>query len=109
MAQSLGSLADYLLRERIITKNLKQRNLVYQIRDQGPGRMFLVDDVGDTDFIPLSRFCKIWAEKKIQRKWTRFEQHLLRSFAHNPWIGELIAKIHVTRRSGEAKYRSCQI
>lgn len=108
LAQALVNLADYLQRERIVTKNLKQRNVVYQIRGKGLGRMYVVDDIGDTDFIPLSRFCGIWARKKIQRKWDRFEKHLLRSFTHIPLVEELLSLSHALGKDASGAQESCE-
>lgn len=73
---ALAALKAYLLRERIVTMTLKAKNIAFQRVAGGGGRLVLVDNVGNSDFIPASNYSAWLARRKIQRKWHRFEQEL---------------------------------
>lgn len=75
--QQLGSalerLRNYLLDNRIVTMTLKPKNIVYQRGEMGEGRLVIVDNVGNSDFLPLTNYSAVLARQKIKRKWRRFE------------------------------------
>ena len=73
---ALQELEAYLLRNRVVTMTLKAKNMVFRRTAENAGRLVLVDNVGNSDFIPLSNYSAWVARRKIIRKWRRFEQVL---------------------------------
>jgi len=79
LASALAQLRDYLLENRIVTMTLKPRNILYQRLGEGEGgKLVIVDNVGNSDFLPLTNYSGFLARHKILRKWRRFE-HLIAS------------------------------
>ena len=76
LSNVLEPLKAYLLRHRIITMTLKAKNMLYQKTAEKKAKLVLVDNVGNSDFIPLANYSAILARRKILRKWRRFEQTL---------------------------------
>ncbi len=72
LQQSLQGLKDYLMTQNIITMTLKPKNIVYQQRDDQNGLCIIVDNIGNSDFVPISSYNRFFGHKKINRKWTRF-------------------------------------
>lgn len=77
LSNSLHSLKEYLLRQRIITMTLKPKNILCQKRPSLRFRLFLVDNMGNSDFISICNYSRYFAEKKIRRKWKRLEDTFL--------------------------------
>lgn len=80
LARALAALQAYLLRNRIITMTLKAKNILFQRSSETDGKLVIVDNVGNSDFIPLADYSGFLARRKIRRKWRRFEQNLLRLY-----------------------------
>ena len=74
IGDALVELRAYLLGNRIVTMTLKTKNIVYQRLGVAAGRLVIVDNVGNSDFLPLSNYSAFLARQKIKRKWRRFEQ-----------------------------------
>jgi hypothetical protein len=72
LACALSGLRDYLMQNRIITMTLKSKNIVYQKMTGDSGKLVIVDNVGNSDFIPAGNYSGYLARKKISRKWRRF-------------------------------------
>ena len=77
LAQAFKALRFYLLENRVITMTLKTKNILFQKMEGGEGKLVIVDNVGNSDFIPITNYSAWLARLKIQRKWRRFEQDLL--------------------------------
>jgi hypothetical protein len=73
---ALPALKRYLLENRVVTMTLKSKNILLQLTGQGEGKLVIVDNVGNSDFIPLSHHVPGLGRTKIRRKWRRFEQDL---------------------------------
>lgn len=73
---SLQKLKCYLLSNKIITTEIKPRNIVCQRFGGQEFRAIIVDDIGNTEFIPFSSYINFLAKAKINRKWERFERLL---------------------------------
>jgi hypothetical protein len=56
---------------------------VFQQLAAGDGKLVIVDNVGNSDFIPLSKYNSVFARLKIARKWRRFETQLRRQYPGN--------------------------
>lgn len=94
LSNSLYLLKDYLLKERIITMTLAHRNIVCQRNKSGIFRLFVVDNIGNSDFIPISTYINCLAKKKIYRRWKRFEDRMLDTYAHNKALHRMLTSSH---------------
>ena len=81
--RTLLELKRYLLKERIIVRDLRPSNIVYKKSTYSTGRLVLIDGVGNADFIPIANYLHLWARKKILRKWQKFSTRLLASYPDN--------------------------
>lgn len=96
----VGALADlkvYLLRNRIVTMTLKSKNILLQKTAQDAGKLVIVDNVGNSDFIPLSNYIGSLARRKILRKWRRFEADIQRQNPNNEVLPRLLPAVNVVR------------
>ena len=73
LRQALSRLKRYLLQQRIITMTLHPKNIGCQINKSGEVCLYIIDSIGNSDFIPLCNFVAWLARKKILRKWKRLE------------------------------------
>lgn len=76
IASSLLKLKAYLMQNSIITKELWPRNIACVNNNGIIESCVIVDDIGNTEFIPISTYFRIPAKNKINRKWKRFEDRL---------------------------------
>lgn len=83
LRRALDRLKGYLLENRIITMTLKPKNILFQLETAESGKLVIVDNIGNSDFIPLANFSARLAWWKIERKWRRFEHSLLRDYPGN--------------------------
>ena len=97
LAGSLDKLRAYLLRNRIVTMTLKPKNILFQRTSASTGTLVIVDNVGNSDFLPIANYSAIFARRKIQRKWQRFEQSLRRDYASNKALGSVLDAVATTR------------
>ncbi|NLL84093.1 MAG: hypothetical protein GX230_07625 [Lentisphaerae bacterium] len=68
---------EFLLRHRILTRNLLDHNLVVSMRDGKPYRIYMIDGMGDPAWLPLARWIPALGTEKVKRRmktaWTRFQ------------------------------------
>ncbi len=83
LRKALFDLKNYLLEHCIITMTLKTKNILFQLVTPEAGKLVIVDNIGNSDFIPLANYSKRLARWKISRKWRRFERSLRRDYASN--------------------------
>ena len=88
---ALPALRDYLLDNRVVTMTLKSKNILLQKSTGGMGRLVLVDNVGNSDFIPLSHYIGWLGRRKILRKWRRFENDLRAQYLRNEVLKEILS------------------
>jgi len=72
LALALLWLKKFLIRERIVVRELKADNVVFQRPAGEPGLMVLIDGVGNNEFLPLANFSRLFLRRTIRRKWTKF-------------------------------------
>ncbi|HMP81476.1 MAG TPA: YrbL family protein [Verrucomicrobiota bacterium] len=94
LVEALAQLRDYLLRERVITVELKERNMVYRRNHDGCGEMVLVDNLGTSDFLPVCYYVGSLAERRVRRTWQRFMTRLPRMHPNNTALREMIAALN---------------
>ncbi|MDL2329398.1 hypothetical protein LJC71_06590 [Desulfosarcina sp. OttesenSCG-928-A07] len=91
LSRAIPALKHYLLHEEIITTALKAQNMVYQKFGDTEGKLVIIDDIGNTDFIPICNYLSWAAQRKIRRKWERFELRLKTRYAHNPVLQQILS------------------
>lgn len=72
---TLAQLHDYLHANRLFTSDLRASNIVCNL-DKTPPYPFLIDGVGDRDFIKLASLSQRLGRAKIERQWARFLKRL---------------------------------
>ena len=90
LPRALPALKTYLLENRIVTMTLKAKNILVQRTGADQGRLVIVDNVGNSDFIPLSHYVGALGRLKIRRKWRRFENDLLQRYPEIPALREAL-------------------
>ena len=90
LADALHDLYLYLLRYKIIS-GFKMQNIVVQYTDGRP-KCVLIDNIGNTDFIPVCDYVGWLATRKIERRWRHFLQKTLRKTSDNPVISEALRR-----------------
>lgn len=80
---ALHRMKRYLLEHRIITMTLKPKNILFQRETADSGKLVIVDNIGNSDFIPLANYSASLARWKIERKWRRFEISMRRDYTGN--------------------------
>ena len=96
LSKAFYALKNYLLNEQITTMTIKPKNLLYQElnTDKGKdkGTLFIVDNIGNSDYIPLCNYSRWFANKKIHRKWQRFESSILNIYPDNTAFKNIISQ-----------------
>ncbi|HOO40715.1 MAG TPA: YrbL family protein [Syntrophales bacterium] len=86
LSAAFDLLRDYLLQWKIITMTIKAKNILYQRISETEGRLIIVDNIGNSDFIPICDHVGFLAERKIRRKWRRFEDLLLEEYPQSDFV-----------------------
>jgi PhoP regulatory network protein YrbL len=89
LAGAVEELRTYLLRNRIITMTLKTKNILFQQDTRNSGRLVIVDNIGNSDFIPIANYSAVLARRKIRRKWLRFEADIRSQYSSNGSLGKI--------------------
>ena len=76
LVEPLLKLKVYLIQNLVITKEIKPRNIACINNNGIIERCVIVDDIGNTEFFPISNYVSSLAKSKIDRKWRRFESSL---------------------------------
>jgi hypothetical protein len=84
------SLKNYLMQNRIITMNIKPYNILCQKTTSGISRLFIVDNIYNSEFIPVSTYIGFFARRKISRKWQRLEHSLLNIYGDNKVLRRML-------------------
>lgn len=91
---ALGAFRAYLFRERIVLRELKADNIMYQRLNAHEGKMILIDGVGNNEFLPVANYSTRFAWRTLKRKWKKFEQSLLISYPGNVALQRIISDLH---------------
>ncbi|OUS09451.1 hypothetical protein A9Q89_13140 [Gammaproteobacteria bacterium 53_120_T64] len=83
ISQAISIFKQALYRQSIITMTLSPKNIMYKKTGPHEGRLILIDNIGNSDFIPICSYIDSLAKKKITRKLLRFEKTVLKMCAHN--------------------------
>lgn len=88
--KSLSLLKEYLLKNRIITMDIKPYNILCQKTESGISRSFIVDNIYSSEFIPVSTYISYFARGKILRKWQRLEESLINIYKENKALQQML-------------------
>ncbi|HPD55907.1 MAG TPA: YrbL family protein [Smithellaceae bacterium] len=91
---SFDLLREYLMRWKILTMHIQARNIVYQKIAPDERRLVIIDDIGNSEFIPVSSYFDFLAQLKIKRKWRRFISSLLHQFPDNEFLKNKFSQTH---------------
>lgn len=75
--RALDELKQFLISKKVITTSIKARNIVYQLNNLGTNKAIVIDDIGNSEFIPVSSLSSFFARKKINRKWKKFDKEFI--------------------------------
>lgn len=93
LIEALRKLYGYLLAENIITMNIKPKNIVYQRDSATNGTLFIVDNIGNSDYLPLASYLPVFGRTKIKRKWQRFLSKTSEEYADNALVLALLKEL----------------
>ncbi len=86
LSRAFDLLKAYLLEWQVITMTIKAKNILYQRTAATDGRLVIVDNIGNSDLIPICDYVGFLGRMKIRRKWRRFEALLLKEYPQNDLI-----------------------
>jgi hypothetical protein len=93
LSQALPLLKQYLLNWKIVTMSLKPQNIVFKMINQSEGVPVIIDNIGNSDFIPICNYIDRMAVRKIHRKWQRFEDSLSKGYSNNRALQQMLRKL----------------
>ena len=93
LSQALLLLKQYLLKWKIVTMSIKPQNIVYKKINDSDGILVVIDNIGNSDFIPICNYVGWMAKRKIDRKWERFENSLVTDYNHNKPLQQMIRNL----------------
>ena len=93
LSGALASLKQYLLQFKIVTMSIKPSNIVFKMVRASEGRLVVIDNIGNSDFIPICNYVDFMAVRKIHRKWRRFLNLLATDYAGNRALQEMLRQL----------------
>jgi len=93
LTRSLPLLKEYLLQWKIVTMSIKPQNIVYKRISAHEADLVVIDNVGNSDFIPICDYVDSMAVRKIKRKWQRFEDSLAKDYDGNQELQQILTKL----------------
>jgi hypothetical protein len=92
--RTLPLLKQYLLKWKIVTMSLKPQNIVYQKIDESEGVLVVIDNIGNSDFIPICNYVDCMAIRKINRIWQRLEDSLAADYPRNKALRQMLRNLN---------------
>jgi hypothetical protein len=93
LLDALNAFRMYLFRERIVVRELKADNLIYQRLSSRAGKLILIDGVGNNEFLPVANYSVRFAWRTLKRKWKKFEHNLQYAYPGNMAVQRLIKEL----------------
>lgn len=90
LVTGLKELKSALLKDRIITMTIKSKNILFQQLSDTNSRLVIIDNIGNSTFIPIANYIPCFAKSKIERTWQRFLKSIVKENSHNPLLTRLI-------------------
>lgn len=91
LGKALEGLKTYLLEQRIVTMTIKPKNILLKRLNETECALYIVDNIGNSDLIPICNYVSALAVRKVLRKWRRFTADLLKQFPET--VAELSASV----------------
>ena len=92
LSRALSVLKQYLLKWKIVTMDIKPQNIVYKKINESEGALVVIDNIGNSDFIPICNYVDFMARQKIRRKWQYFEDSLAKDYTQNRALQQVLRK-----------------
>lgn len=73
---ALDELEDFLIRQKIQLRDPFPHNLVYQTRDDGQVRVFIVDGLARRTLLPFAWLPHSWMRQRVEKKMARLREGL---------------------------------
>lgn len=89
-----------LFTDALSTHKLHPDNIAVQAHSNG-FRLLLIDDIGNSEFFPISTYIRYFGRRKISRRWARFERLLRNTFNNSQVLDELL--------NSASKGKECQM
>ena len=93
LSQALHLLKQYLLQWRIVTMSINPENIVLKKTGEFEASLVVIDNIGNSDFIPICNYVAFMATRKIRRKWLRFTDSLSRDYNRNQALQQVLEKL----------------
>ncbi|WP_321416500.1 YrbL family protein [uncultured Desulfobacter sp.] len=71
----------------------KTLDTYFNLTDETTGRCVIIDNIGNSDFIPICTYNKFLGNKKILRKWKRFEKALSKEYLNNADLKHILLQL----------------
>ena len=91
LAYAMHELYEYLLRYKIIS-GFKMKNIVVQRSRQASPKCILIDNIGNSDFIPICNYVDWLAKRKIRRRWLNFLESTMANNTDNSTVKVALQK-----------------
>lgn len=72
LEQAFDSLHQYMVRNMIFTSDMGLTNIVCRQREDGDYHLYIIDGLGDRDFIKIAAHSRYFGLRKVHRQWQRF-------------------------------------
>ena len=90
---ALQALKTYMFNQNIITMSIKPKNIIYQRQNEQKGTAVIIDNIGNSDAIPIASHCRAFGKIKMTRKWNKFITLLKRDYPENGRLQAEISKL----------------
>jgi len=90
LAKLLTLLKQYLMKWKIITMNIRPQNILYKKINKTEGALIIIDNIGNSDFIPICNYVDKLAIRKIRKKWQHFEYSLTKNYDQNKALQRML-------------------
>jgi hypothetical protein len=90
LSRALSVLKQYLLKWKIVTMTIRSGNVVFKKNSASEGTLVIIDNIGNSDFIPICNYVDYIARRKIRRKWQRFEDSLAKNYPQNRALQQIL-------------------
>jgi hypothetical protein len=94
LTRLLPVLKQYLLQWKIVTMSIRPQNIVYKRINPAEAKLVIIDNIGNSDFIPICNYVGRMAIRKINRKWRRFEITLRQEYPQNRSIMQMLKEMN---------------
>jgi hypothetical protein len=89
LGKAVREFKTYLLKNVILTRTIRTENVLYKKISPDEGTLVIIDNIGNSDFLPLCTYSEYFARRKVSRKWAAFERAMLRQYGQNSDLREV--------------------